>query len=45
MVPTSPEGSKGSYPSHHSPPDEGDGASTAKDASSETGGWLNIFQA
>lgn len=39
MVPTSPEGSKGSYPSQHYPTDEPDGASTTKDASSETEGW------
>lgn len=42
MVPTSPEGSKGSYPSQHYPPDEVDGASTTKDASSETEGWLSV---
>jgi len=35
MVPTSPEGSKGSYPSQHYPQDA-DGASSTKDVSSET---------
>jgi hypothetical protein len=42
MVPASPEGSKGSYPSQH---DEADGVSTTKDASLETEGWsyLQIY--
>jgi hypothetical protein len=43
MVPTSPEGSKGSYPSQHYPQDEADGASSTKDAFSETEGWSSAF--
>jgi len=42
MVPTSPEGSKGSYPSQHYPQDA-DGASSTKDVSSETEGWSFAF--
>ena len=42
MVPTSPEGSKGSYPSQHYPQDA-DGASSTKDVSSETEGWSSAI--
>jgi hypothetical protein len=42
MVPISPEGSKGSYPSQHYPQDA-DGASSTKDTSSETPGWSSAF--
>ncbi|XP_023706983.1 piezo-type mechanosensitive ion channel component isoform X4 [Cryptotermes secundus] len=44
MVPTSPEGSKGSYPSRHYPQDEADAASTTKDASSETEVRMSVGQ-
>ncbi|KAJ9575238.1 hypothetical protein L9F63_025811, partial [Diploptera punctata] len=44
MVPTSPEGSKGSYPSQHYPQDEPDRTSSTKDASSETEAKMNIGQ-
>jgi hypothetical protein len=51
MVPTSPEGSKGSYPSQHYPqdayaqqyPQDADGASSTKDVFSEAEGWSSAF--